>query len=173
MTTGNIDRSSSSHQIAQWSEWLCGKNLFIGYYGDRILLKFMIGSLQNTHSGSEKNLTSFLGRLVKWNNMKEKLVAIVLTEMSKLLKISSFPKIMWSWEQPGLQWSHSYRRALPIRKVVTVTVSKRQKGERGPMISRLFELPPPFSFFPTYFFSFLKKDNYFSFVILQLIFNVP
>lgn len=53
------------------------------------MLKCRIRSLQiqNTHSGSEKNPTSFLGRLVKWNNIK--VVVILLTEMPKLLKICS------------------------------------------------------------------------------------
>lgn len=41
-----------------------------------------------------------------------------------------------------------------------VTVSKRQNGGRGAVISNLFELLSP-----TYFF--VEKDNYFSSVTLQ------
>lgn len=65
---------------------------------------------------------------------------------------------MWSWEQPGLWRWHSYRRALPIRKVVIVTVSKRQNGGRETVISKVFELLSLFYFFPLPIFSlFLKK----------------
>lgn len=168
MTTGNVERSSSSHQITQWSEWPCGKNLFTGCDRHRILLKFRIGSLQtqNTRCRSVKKPDRFLGGLVEWNKIKEELVVILLTKMPKLLKISSVSsshvKLRATWT---LMW-HSYRRAFPIRTVVTVTVSKRQNGGRGAVISRLFELLSPFFFLPTYFFSLFEKDNYFPSVSL-------
>lgn len=84
------------------------------------MLKSRIGSLQtqNTHSRSVKNPTSFLGRLVKWNNMKEKLVVILLTErMSKLLKISSVSpnhvklKATWTLMVAFLQEGTAYQES--------------------------------------------------------------
>lgn len=89
--------------------------------------------------------------------------------MPKLLKISS---VSQNYEKLRASWTlwHAYRRAFPIRTVVTA--SKRQNGGRGPVISRLFELLSPFFFIPSCFFSFFEKDNYFSSATL-LIFDFP
>lgn len=159
MTTGTIERSSSIHQIAQWSEWPCGKNLLIGCNRDRILLKSRIDSLQtqNTRSRSVKNPTRFLGRLVKWNNIKEKSVVIPLAETPKLLKIRSVSpnhvklRATWTLMVAFLQESISYQDSSHCH-----CQQKTEWKERGSDL-QVFELLSPFFFLLTYFFSFLKK----------------